>query len=480
MSTQEKINPAPEKIFEGNYFLEGNYGPVREEHTDTDMQVIGEIPADLQGHFLRIGPNPVFVSNVEKHHWFDGDGMIHAVQFDGGKATYRNRYVDTECLRLEREKGSWIWKGLNAMMDGGPAEIPDGMPMVKNVGNTAIVWHNKTLYALHESSEPHVITLPGLETEGTTNFEGKLTHPFTAHPKVDPRTGEMMTFGYIPFPPYVQYSVIDAGGALVHTTPITIPKGVMMHDFACSAHYSIFLDFPLTFDIARAMEGKSPLGFDKEHGSRIGIVPRMGNDEDVRWFTVEAGVVIHTANAWEEQTDEGEIVVIQACRSKTSDVIGAGEVDTDDPTDVLGQMYEWRINLTTGTHTEGPLHDYYSDFSRINDDYAGVQTRYTYSSEFDQTRDITFKALMKFDAETGQTEHHEFGPGRYVGEGVFAPRVGSASEDDGYVICFIQDENTNQSECVIIDAQNFAGDPVARILIPHRVPYGFHSGWVAG
>jgi len=185
-------------------------------------------------------------------------------------------------------------------------------------------------------------------------------------------------------------------------------------------------------------------------------------------------------NAWEEQTDEGEIVVIQACRSKTSDVIGAGEVDTDDPTDVLGQMYEWRINLTTGTHTEGPLHDYYSDFSRINDDYAGVQTRYTYSSEFDQTRDITFKSLMKFDAETGQTEHHEFGPGRYVGEGVFAPRVGSASEGDGYVICFIQDENTNQSECVIIDAQNFAGDPVARILIPHRVPYGFHSGWVAG
>jgi len=478
MSTAEKpaANPAPEVIFEGNYFLDGNYGPVREEHVATDMTIIGEIPADLQGHFLRIGPNPVYVSSVEKHHWFDGDGMVHAVELSGGKATYRNRYIDTECLRLEREKGSWIWKGLNAMMDGGPAEVPAGMPMVKNVGNTAFVHHNGVLYALHESSDPHIITLPGLETVGTTNFDGKLNHPFTAHPKVDPRTGEMMTFGYMPFPPFVNYSVIDKDGALIHTTPITIPKGVMMHDFAVSEHYSIFLDFPLTFDIARAMEGKSPLGFDKDHGSRIGIVPRMGSDADVQWFTVDVGVVIHTANAWEE----GDDLILQACRSKTSDVIGAGEVDTDDPTDVLGQLYQWRINLKTGDIVEGPLHEYYSDFSRINEDYLGVQNRYTYTAEFDQTRAITFKNLMKFDNKTGKTQHHIMGEGRYTGECVFAAKVGAVDEDDGYLITFIQDENTNQSECIIIDAKDFEGEPVARILIPHRVPYGFHAGWVGG
>ena len=474
MTIQQKTNPEPAKVFEGNYFLEGNYGPVQEEHVATKLQVIGEIPTDLKGHYLRIGPNPVYVSNVEKYHWFDGDGMVHAVQFENGTATYRNRFVDTEGLRWERKVDHWLWRGLNGMLDGGPAEMPEGAPAGKNPGNTAFVNHNGTLYALHEGSVPHILSLPDLKTVGTTDFDGKLTHAFTAHPKVDPSTGEMMTFGYGPFPPFVTYSVVNKEGALVHSTPITIPKGVMMHDFACSKNYSIFLDFPLTFDIEAAMEGKSPLGFEAEHGSRIGIMPRYGSDEDVTWFTVDVGVVIHTANAWEE----GDVVVIQACRSKSSDIIGAAEVDTDEPTDLLGQMYEWRINVETGDITEGPLHDYYSDFSRINEAYAGSKTRYTYSSEFDQTRAITFKSIMKFDRETGNTLHHNFGEGRYVGEAVFAPKIGSSEEDDGYVICFIQDENVNQSECVVIDAKNFSGDPVARILIPHRVPYGFHSGWV--
>jgi carotenoid cleavage dioxygenase len=200
----------------------------------------------------------------------------------------------------------------------------------------------------------------------------------------------------------------------------------------------------------------------------------MGSDADVQWFTVEAGVVIHTANAWEE----GDDVIIQACRSKTSDVIGAGEVDTDDPTDVLGQLYQWRINLATGDIVEGPLHEHFSDFSRINENYNGVANRYVYSAEFDQTRSITFKNLMKFDNQTGETQRHIMGEGRYTGEAVFAPKVGAVDEDDGYLITFIQDENTNQSECIIIDAKDFAGEPVARILIPHRVPYGFHAGWV--
>ena len=268
MTIQQKTNPEPAKVFEGNYFLEGNYGPVQEEHVATKLQVIGEIPTDLKGHYLRIGPNPVYVSNVEKYHWFDGDGMVHAVQFENGTATYRNRFVDTEGLRWERKVDHWLWRGLNGMLDGGPAEMPEGAPAGKNPGNTAFVNHNGTLYALHEGSVPHILSLPDLKTVGTTDFDGKLTHAFTAHPKVDPSTGGNDDLWLWSLPSFVTYSVVNKEGALVHSTPITIPKGVMMHDFACSKNYSIFLDFPLTFDIEAAMEGKSPLGFEAEHGSR--------------------------------------------------------------------------------------------------------------------------------------------------------------------------------------------------------------------
>jgi carotenoid cleavage dioxygenase-like enzyme len=458
----------------GNYFLEGNFAPVSEEREFTDMKVVGQIPADLKGSFLRVGPNPVHLFDAEKYHWFDGDGMIHAIEFADGMASYRNRFVQTEGLGLERERGDWVWKGLNSMMDPTPSRVPEGAPMVKNVGNTAFVYHNRTLYALHESSQPHIIALPGLETLGTTDFDGKLAHPFTAHPKVDPRSGEMVTFGYGPMPPYIQYSVIDAAGELVHSTNITIPKPVFMHDFAASANYTLFLDFPLTFDLERAMAGESPLGFEKEHGARIGVVPRFGNDEDVRWFEVEPGVVIHTANAWEE----GDEVVLQASRSNTSDVIGAGTATTGDKSDMMGHLHQWRINLVSGAVSEKRLSDVPCDFTRINDNYAGEANRYIYAARFHPTRDVTFDGLLKYDNHTGTSEVYEFGPQCYGGEAVFAPRHDATAEDDGYLVAFVQDEGNDQSECQIIDAARLGEGPVARILIPARVPYGFHAGWV--
>ena len=181
MSNAAAASPA------GNLFLEGNFGPVLEEHDIQDMEVIGTIPADLAGSFLRVGPNPVHIFSVEHYHTFDGDGMIHAIEFNGGTARYRNRFVQTEGFKLEQERGDWMWKGMLSMLDPSPGRVPEGMPATKNLANTAFVFHNNTLYALHEPSQPTVISLPGLETQGTSDFDGKLTHSFTAHPKVDPQ-----------------------------------------------------------------------------------------------------------------------------------------------------------------------------------------------------------------------------------------------------------------------------------------------------
>lgn len=456
-----------------NFFLDGNFAPVADERDAENMTVKGSIPSDLAGNFLRVGPNPVHLFSEEAYHTFDGDGMIHAIEFRNGSACYRNRFVQSEGFKLEQERGDWIYKGMNSMMDPTPSRVPEGAPSNKNLANTAFAYHNNTLYALHEPSQPTVVTLPELDTVGATDFDGKLMHPFTAHPKVDQKTGEMMTFGYAFQPPYVTYSVIDANGKLVHSTPITIEKPVFMHDFAVTESYSLFLDFPITLDIERAIAGGPALDFEPEHGSRIGVMPRFGSDADVRWFEVETGSVVHTANAWEE----GEEIVLQASRSKTSDIAGAG-LSAENLEDTQGQLYEWRINLKTGVVVERILSDVHCDFTRVNDVLACHKTRYVYGAVFNSTRPFTFDGVMKFDNETETTLTYSYGENRFGGEAVFAPKVGAKTEDDGYLICFVQDEAQEQSECLILDAQDIAAGPVATIMVPYRVPYGFHAGWV--
>ena len=457
-----------------NFFLDGNFSPVAQERDTDDMEVIGTIPEDLQGHFLRVGPNPVHVFSEAAYHTFDGDGMIHAIEFDRGAARYRNRFIENEGFKLERERGDWIYKGMNSLMDPTPSRVPEGAPASKNLANTAFAFHNETLYALHEPSQPTAISLPGLETIGPTDFGGRLSHPFTAHPKIDRKTGEMMAYGYSFQAPFVSYSVINEQGELVHSTPITIPRSIFMHDFAVTEKYTLFLDFPITLDIGRAISGGPAVDFEPQYGSRIGVMPRYGTDEDVKWFDVETGVVIHTANAW----DEGNEVVLQASRSQTADIAGAGTSEGNNLEENQGRLYEWRINLETGSVVERELSDIPCDFTRVNDDYACHKTRYVYAGIFNTERAFTFDGIMKYDNETGVTQAFKYGPNRHGGEAVFAPKVGSSCEDDGYLVCFVHDEATNQSECLIIDAQHLEAGPVATIVMPFRVPYGFHAGWV--
>ena len=457
-----------------NFFLDGNFSPVDQERDTEEMEVIGIIPTDLQGHFLRVGPNPVHVFSEEAYHTFDGDGMIHAIEFRNGKARYRNRFIENEGFKLEQERGDWVYKGMKSLMDPTPSRIPEGAPSSKNLANTAFTYHNNTLYALHEPSQPTIISLPDLDTQGPTDFDGKLTHPFTAHPKIDKKSGEMIAYGYSFQAPFVSYSVIDQHGDLVHTTPITIPRSIFMHDFAVTEKYTLFLDFPITLDVGRAIAGGPAVDFEPQYGSRIGVMPRFGRDEDVRWFDVETGVVIHTANAW----DEGDEVVLQASRSNTADIAGAGTSEGNNLQENQGRLHEWRINLKTGAVIERSLSDTPCDFTRVNDDYACHKTRYVYAGIFNTERAFTFDGVMKHDNKSGITSEYIYGADRHGGEAVFAPKVGGESEDDGYLVCFVHDEAENQSECQIIDARDITAGPVATLIMPCRVPYGFHAGWV--
>ncbi len=453
-----------------NPHLLGNNEPQLQEITAENLEVIGEVPRDISGNFLRVGPNPYYVPDQARYHIFDGDGMIHGVHISAGTATYRNRFIDSEGLRKEREAGHWIYPGLNLYGD----YIARGeMPESKNTGNTAMVFHNGQLLAMMEGGTPYRVSLPDLTTGGEHDFEDTLHHHFTAHPKVDEKTGEMMTFGYGITPPYLTYSVVSAEGRAVHTKEITIPKAVMMHDCAITERYTIFPDLPLTFDLDRMMTGQGIVGWEPENGCRIGIVPRMGDDSSIRWFEIEESFLFHVANAWEE----GDVVVFQACRSDRGGIVTAEGADVSEQ---LGQLHEWRFNMATGEVESRPLdREFHCDFPRIKDDLVGYKNRYTYAARFKLQEMPVFDGEMKYDNETGEIQVHKFPEDWESGEAVFAPRNGATAEDDGYVICFVSNSELGESECHIIDAQNFAAEPVARIKIPQRVPHGFHAAWVA-
>ncbi|MCX2980640.1 9-cis-epoxycarotenoid dioxygenase [Halieaceae bacterium IMCC14734] len=450
--------------------LEENYKPVYDEITAEEMEVIGTIPNDIAGNFLRIGPNPYYVPDIEKYHIFDGDGMIHGVHIRDGKATYRNRFIDSDGLREERAKGEWIYPGLNMF---GEMIAKGEIPPSKNTGNTAMVFHNQQLFALMEGGTPYRVTLPDLETTGEHDFDGTLNHNFTAHPKVDTATNEMITFGYSPMPPFLTYSVVAPTGKAIHTKEITIPKGIMMHDCAITENYTIFPDLPLIFDFEAAMNGEDMIRWDPSNGCRFGVVPRLGDDSNIKWFDIEESFLFHVSNSWEE----GDEIVFQACRSNRGGIVSDPDSDV---TEQLGQLHEWRLNMATGEVSSKPLdREYHCDFPRINDELMGRKNRYLYAARFRTDAMATFDGEMKYDNETGEIQVHPFGDNCESGEAVFAPRLNAQSEDDGYVICFVYDKVAQESECHIIDAKRFTDEPVARIKIPQRVPHGFHASWVA-
>ena len=253
----------------------------------------------------------------------------------------------------------------------------------------------------------------------------------------------------------------------------------MMHDCAITKRYTLFLDLPITFDFERAMKGESMLAWEPENGSRIGVVPRMGGDDDVKWFEIDNCMMFHVANAWEE----GDEVVLIGCRANKTDVAAAAETMADENADMRDQLAlltEWRLDMSTGKATERNIDpDLYCEFPRIHDDLAGRPSRYAYLAGIDPDLHGTpMTSVIKYDRSDGSMTVHSLGEGGRGGEAVFAPRTNATAEDDGYVIVFRWDEIAQQSECRVIDAQNFAAEPVARVKIPYRVPFGFHADWV--
>jgi carotenoid cleavage dioxygenase-like enzyme len=450
--------------------LQGLMAPVSEERDDIGLDVIGEIPAALNGMFVRNGPNQQFAP-LGAYHPFDGDGMLHGVTIENGTARYCNRWIESKALLAERKRGTALYGGMSNFVVP-EADILAEAGMMKNTGNTATVRHAGHYFGLLEAGLPTEFDR-NLETLGEYDFGGRLRGPMTAHPKIDPMTGEMVFFGYGATAPFLQYHEVDASGALVNTVDIDIPAPVMMHDFVMTSKHVLVFDSPAVFDLDALLSGGSPLGWRPENGTRIGVLPRGGSAEDLRWYDTGNCYVVHFFNAFED----GNKIEVHAPRM--DDMPGGFEFV--DPGGAREPMpWKWTIDLETGTVNDEQFDDVPGEFPRINDNHAGQQTRYAYncparSWEFA----FDFQGVVKYDHEAGTSTSHYYSDDQVSGEHAFAPDPDGTAEDDGWLMSFVTDRTTETSELAIIDARDVAAGPVARVQMAARVPIGFHASWFA-
>ncbi|MEZ5892066.1 MAG: carotenoid oxygenase family protein [Parvularculaceae bacterium] len=453
-----------------NPYLHGLYAPVRDEVSAEDLPVIGEIPRDLHGAFFRNGPNPVEPPKG-MHHWFDGDGMIHGIWFENGRARYRNRYVRTQDFNLN---GASPFGGIFEPSRDAPGRKVN----YRDTANTDVIVHNGKLLALwYISGQPVAIDLETLETIGAENFGGKLPRNISAHSKVDPVTGELVFFDYALYEPKMWTGTIAATGALTQFQEIDLPGPRLPHDMGMTENYVILHDLP--GDLFRQCDQKTHVADPCFQRSADALRRRAAEGGDVTWFSFPTCYIYHVINCWEE----GDEVVMTACKMVPNGLKPNPEYGPyaamADVLALRAQPFRWRMNMKTGEGREEQIDDALSEFPIVNNDYAGRRTRWSYHVVFDDCIEQRFSALLKYDLETGKSERHDFPDGVFGSEPGFAPRMGASEEDDGWLITFTTSFD-GTSEAHVIDARNMRGKPVARVKLPQRVPIGFHGIWAPG
>ncbi|MEU6349123.1 carotenoid oxygenase family protein [Streptomyces sp. NPDC047072] len=450
-------------------FLEGAFAPVTEELTAFDLEVTGRIPRDLDGRYLRNGPNVLGLEDVRAHHWMLGDGMVHGVRLRGGRAEwYRNRWVRSSQVAAK-------------LGETYPGQVPpDDFPC-----NTHVIPYKGRILAMQESG-PLPYELDGeLNTLRPYDFRSTLSGAFTAHTKYDAVADELHAIAYYPTWDHVRHIMIDRTGRVARTTRVPVADAPMMHDFALTEKYVVIVDVPITFDGAAAEAGALvPYIWNEQHPMRIGLLPRAGGT--TRWFEIEPVYYSHTLNAY----DQGDTVVVEYI-GFPAPFYAAGR-GTDGPTATGSPALDrWTVDLRTGQVRSSRLDDRPQEFPRINESLVSRRHRYAYTASAAEMwrayetvdgvpPDEKFtNHLVKQDMLRGTNRLHRFPAGAAVGEAVFVPRCGARDEDDGYVLSYVHDPERGATDLVILSAQDFEGRPLARVHLPGRVPLGFHGSWIA-
>ncbi|MFD3559900.1 carotenoid oxygenase family protein [Streptomyces sp. NPDC058686] len=447
-------------------YLRGRFAPVPEERDAADLTVRGSLPPDLDGRYLRNGPNPL--PGEDKGHWFTGPGMLHGIRLRGGRAEwYRNRWVRTR----ELEGHPFIREDSTVDLAASPA-------------NTHVIRHAGTVLALCEVGLPYWVT-PSLETVGPYDFGGRLNTSMTAHPKEDPVTGELHLFGTGFAPPHLTYHRVTAEGVLLDSRAIDVPGPTMMHDFAITEHHIVWMDLPVVLDPELAGQGGMPYRWDDGYGARLGVMSRTPGSTAVRWYDVDPCYVFHVGNAYEDA--QGRIVLDAVRYDRAgfqhawTDIGGpAGPVGNVGPSGSAGVrepgpasqadsvLHRWTLDPSTGRAYESQLDDRSSEFPTHNETLTGRPNRYLYTVNGD--------GIAKHDLTRNTGRTHETPGSRFAGEAVFVPAADGTAEDEGWLLSLISNDEGEAGELLVLDAAQLTVQAVVELPCP--VPSGFHGSWL--
>jgi carotenoid cleavage dioxygenase len=379
-------------------------------------------------------------------------------------------------LEAEMRAGRALYPGLADLMNfPDPALVGDAGP-IKNPANTNIVKHSGRYFALYETGLPVEVTADQ-DTLGIRDFDGKLPCGITAHPRIDPVTQEMFFFAYSPFPPYLRYFVADANGTLVHSIELPTPAPSMIHDFVITHEHAIFLDSPLLFDMNAMASGGPMVKFTPEAGTRIGVMPRLGQADEMVWHEIENGHVQHFWNAW---CEDG--IVELSGTFNTNPEYGmdtSADLAESSASARAGVATRFRVDLAKGAATVEQFDDMEGDFCRFNESRNGRRSRHHYMGGFLGERGIIgqFDTLVKYDDQTNRREVWYAGKNHHIGEAVFAPNPRGSAEDDGWLLFTDHDHVEGTTDVCVVHAQHVAAGPIARVHMPRKLPFGFHVNW---
>lgn len=444
-----------------------NFPPVDLEVDLVDVRVTGQLPRQLAGTLLRIGPNPLFP--VEGAHWFAGDGMVHAFHIADGRVRYRNRWVRTRRWLDQRETGRPLPEGL------GQAADDDGL------ANTNIVRHAGRLLALEEAHLPVALRLDGLETQGPNDFGGQVQGPFTAHPKVDPATSQMLFFGY-GTPDWLgagmAFGVLGADGQVERFDRFEAPYASMLHDFAITSKHAIFPVMPLTASRTRLTAGGPAFAWEPELDCAIGVLRRDAPVGELAWWSLPACYAYHVMNAWEE---EGRIHV-DVMQSNAPALFPLA--DGSPAPDAGGsRLSRWSMDTHAGDRggqvRQTWLSELRGEFPRIDERFTGQANRHGWfightpgSAMFNRVVHLDHAHMLEADVYALPEEDAS-------SEAVFVPRAPDAVEGDGWLLAVAYRGMTNKSDLLVFDARDVASGPLACASLPVRVPNGFHGNWLS-